>query len=210
MFMKMVNEAYPLHWPLGWQRSKAPKTSRFGEWNQKPSVAKSTHKILHELHLFGGKNIIISSNLKLKQDGLPYSRQKQPDDQGVAVYFNYGGDQKVIACDSFDKIGCNLWAIGKTIEALRGIDRWGCTEIVTKAFTGFKALPPPGSSAIQLEESTQENWWDVLGCNQNDIFPVIRRKYHELCKVYHPDKNGDDTHFKKIQWAYDQAFKNIL
>jgi len=37
-------------------------------------------------------------------------------------------------------------------------------------------------------------------CSKN----LIKKQYHRLSKIYHPDKNnGDDEHFKKIQESYD-------
>ena len=195
----MITEAFPLQYPNGWKRTPKPQPSRFGSWNDKPSIHKATQKIISEMKLFGGTNLIISSNLKLRQDGLPYSSQKQPNDQGVAVYFTYQKEQKVIACDSFDKIGCNLWAIAKTIEAMRGIDRWGCSEIITKAFTGFTALP----------ESTQNDWWQILEVEPTANDEEIKTAYRRLAKKYHPDIAGNDTHFKKIKEAYDKTKVNV-
>ena len=50
---------------------------------------------------------------------------------------------------------------------------------------------------FQIEEtSTQED---------------IKKKYHELCFKYHPDKNnGDDETFKRIQSAYEILSNPIL
>ena len=191
----MITEAYPLQYPNGWKRTKRPERSRFGAYNDKPSIHKATQKIIEEMRLFGGTGLIISTDLKLRLDGLPYSSQKQPEDQGVAVYFTYQKEQKVIACDSFDKIGCNLWAIAKTIEAMRGIDRWGCSEIITKAFSGFTALP----------ENTQSEWWQVLEVEPTATDAEIKTAYRQLAKKYHPDIAGNDTHFKKVKSAYEMT-----
>jgi len=191
----MIKEAYPLQYPNGWKRTQRPVSSRFGSWNNTPTIHRSTMKIVDEMRLFGGKELIISTDLKLRQDGLPYSGQKQPEDQGVAVYFMYQDEQKVIACDSFDKIGCNLWAIAKTIEAMRGIDRWGCSEIIAKAFTGFTALP----------DSTSLKYWQVLEVSQDATIKEIKDAYRRLAKKYHPDISGDDSHFKKIKAAYEES-----
>lgn len=196
--MSKVTEAYPLQYPNGWKRTQQPEPSRFGSWNNKPSIHKATQKIIEEMRLFGGTDLIISSNLKLKKDGLPYSNQKQPEDQGVAVYFNWQKEQKVIACDTFDNIGCNLWAIGKTIEAMRGIDRWGCSEIITKAFTGFTALP----------ERTSSEWWEILGVEPTASPEEIKRKYRQLVKKHHPDITGNDIHFKRIKEAYEKSLSS--
>src|ERR1700743_521400 len=137
-------EAYPLTWPDGWKRTNNPQRSRFGKGiYHKPSIAVGKDKILDEVRRLGGKDVIISTNLKLKLDGLPYSNQSEPTDRGVAVYFTKrinGTDEPMcIAFDLFDKIGCNLYAIGSSIEAMRSMERWGCSEMLNRAFTGFKA-----------------------------------------------------------------------
>lgn len=193
----MITEAYPLQWPPSWKRIANPETSRFGSWNSKPTIAKASQEIQLELNRFGATEIIISTNLKYRHDGLPYSNQRQPDDKGVAVYFMKDNQQLVIACDTFDKIGCNLWAIGKSIAAIRAIERWGCSEIVAKAFTGFLALA----------ETTQENWWNVLEVSETATADDIKKAYHRLAKVYHPDKGNDGSHFVKIKKAYELATK---
>jgi hypothetical protein len=46
------------------------------------------------------------------------------DDVGVAVYFSYRNQQRCFACDRWNRIQDNMQAISKTIEALRGIERW--------------------------------------------------------------------------------------
>ena len=197
----MIKEAYPLQWPGGWKRSLYPIDSRFGSWNNKPSIAKATDKIQEEMRLFGGTNLIVSSDLKLKLNGFPYSNQKTPSDPGVAVYFTYDKEQRVIACDSFNKIGCNLWAIAKTIEALRGIDRWGCSEIIAKAFTGFTALPEHASASVG-----KRNWWEILRVSRNHTNTKEQMKswYNYILKKYHPDNpdTGDQSEFIEIQKAY--------
>ncbi len=192
-------EAYPLSWPVGWPRTKYPERSRFGDWNSKPSVHKAATKLTEEIRMLGGADLIISTNLKLRLDGLPYSSQKQPDDRGVSIYFKWNKEAMVIACDSYDFIGCNLWAISKTIEAMRGIDRWGCSELLNRAFTGFKALPENGTADVA--------WWDVLGVDSHATFEEAKTAYREKAKELHPDNpdTGDDLKFRQLKGAYDQA-----
>jgi hypothetical protein len=47
------------------------------------------------------------------------------------------------ACDKWDQVHDNIYAVGNTIEALHGIERWGTDDTVEQAFTGFAALPSP-------------------------------------------------------------------
>lgn len=124
--------AYPLSWPIGWPRNKSTVRSRFGTWRNKPSVARSRDVVIAELKRAGVADwkVVISTNLPLRRDGLPYSNQKEPDDTGAAVYWkDRKGKQLVLACDKYDTVGDNLYAIGKTIEATRGIERWGSVTV---------------------------------------------------------------------------------
>ena len=49
------------------------------------------------------------------------------------------------------------------------------------------------------------NFYKILKCNVNDSSTVIKKKYHKLCKKYHPDKNKNKTDdiIKKINLAYE-------
>ena len=46
--------------------------------------------------------------------------------------------------------------------------------------------------------------YDLLGVNQNADILTLKKKYRELAKKYHPDRNpnGGET-FKEISMAYD-------
>ncbi len=190
-------EAYPLSWPTGWPRTEKPQRSRFGGYYDKPSVAKATRKLQEEMRMLGGTDLIISTNLILRQDGLPRSSQKTPEDRGAAVYFKWHNEPMVIACDSYNQIGCNLWAMAKTIEAMRGIDRWGCSELLNRAFTGFKALPSGGTSG--------RSWWEVLEIYSDASEEEIKSAYRQKLKETHPDLGGDPAIFQEVETAYKQA-----
>jgi hypothetical protein len=169
----MTVESYPLHWPAG--RPRTPRNqisySRFSPGNR----AQEVRSVQDELWRLGAKNVIVSTNVRLRRDGLPYAGDKAPDDQGVAVYFDYLGGQKCFACDRWETVEENLRAIFKSIEAIRGLDRWGSKSFVDAAFTGFAALPSP---------EMQKPWWEVLGIDRHagkdEIRSAYRRKSMEL------------------------------
>lgn len=129
---------------------------------------------------------------------MPYSNQRQPDDQGAAVYFKFEDKDMVIACDTFDKIGCNIYAIGLTIEAMRGISRWGCSELMNRAFTGFQALP---------EKASAPSCFTILGVDENATVDDIKYAYRTLSRIYHPDvaETGNAERFIQIKAAYEDA-----
>lgn len=186
---------YPLSWPFGWERTLVSyrKRSQFGHH----SIIFSARTLEHEVRLMGGRSVIISTNLRVRNDGLPYSNQRTPDDCGVAVYFHRKGKDLVFPCDKFRTVEDNLWAIVKHLEAMRGQERWGVGTL-DQAFMGYAALPDPNS----------RKWWEVLGVNETASDSEIDRAHIDLAKRYHPDKEGGSTEmFIQIQQAYELAKK---
>src|SRR5438067_11515494 len=117
---------FPLQWPLGWKRTQTPEYSKF----KAGSPYEESLDIIRQLELMGASDIVISSNMQYRADGLPYSRQQYIPDTGVAVYFKLDGREQCIPCDKWVTLQDNLRAIAKTIEALRGINRWGAQEMI--------------------------------------------------------------------------------
>ncbi|HWR66086.1 MAG TPA: DnaJ domain-containing protein [Bellilinea sp.] len=183
--------AYPLSWPVTWKRTDSNRRSdsRFADH----SLARARGLVLDEVRMLKGRNIIISTNVVLRIDGLPRSGQRAPADPGVAVYFVLNGKPKVLACDKWRLIEDNLWAIGKHIEALRGQDRWG-VGTMEQAFMGYEALPAAAST-----------WWETLGVERTASAEEIQAAYRQKVKIAHPDAGGNQNDFIRIQNAWEQA-----
>lgn len=189
-----MTEAYPLQWPAGRPRTQRPTRSRFDT-----QMSYARDQLMNELHLLGARNIVLSTNIPVRQDGLPYANARQPDDPGAAVYFSYKGQQMCFACDRWDLVKDNVQAVRKTIEALRGIERWGTGDMVQAAFTGFQALPAP--MAMQM------HWSQILGVKISATVDEIEAAYRKLAKEHHPDTGGDPEKMARINEARNQARK---
>ena len=189
----MKIDAYPLQWPMGWKRTKTRKKSQF-----KTTFGRARDNVFHELKLMGvgNCNVIMSTNLPLRRDGLPYAGMANPTDPGIAVYFRYKDKFMVLACDQYHKVEENVHAVAKTIEAMRGIERWGTSDMMERSFTGFQALPPPKNS-----------WFDILEVHEKASAEEIRTAWREKAKLYHPDQGGSDEMMAKINQAYSEGMK---
>lgn len=194
----MSLSVYPLTWPSGQQRL-APGRRLMGRFHV--SLRISRDELLHQLNQLGAKSIIISSNMQVRNDGLPYADQREPTDPAVAVYFNriVGGQQRpfVVACDQYRRVLGNLRAIGLTIEAMRTIRRHGSNTLLEQAFTGFAALPAASNG--------QKPWWGVLSVERSASAAAIRAAYIELSTIYHPDIGGSHERMVEINTAFEQA-----
>jgi hypothetical protein len=163
------------------------------------SMANARDHLMNQLVLMGARYIVLSSNVALRRDGLPYANQPEPSDPGVSVYFQWRGKQMTFACDRWDRVRDNVRAIGKTVEALRGVERWGASDMMERAFSAFEALPPPGGPVAA-------SCWDILG-----ITPGSRADadvaYRRRAKTAHPDQGGTREEWDALRQAYEQAVK---
>jgi hypothetical protein len=191
----MTNDisAYPLTWTTIYPRTPQHKRK---EARFEVSFAVARDQLLHELKLLDAFAVIISSNVQLRQDGLPYANFREPDDPGVAVYFRIKKKNYVLCCDRWLKVKDNLRAIGLHIAAMRGMERWGVGSL-EQAFMGYQALPP----------QQEKKWWDLLGVSPRASEEEVREAYLKLARQHHPDNGGSADQMAVINTAYEQAKK---
>lgn len=188
----MINFEFPLQWLPQQTRTKYPKLAQFG----RHSASRAGDELASELKRLGAKNCIISSNLQRRaRGGGFYADQKNIEDAGVVVYFDLKGTGKAMACDKWDKPEHNLWALFLSVQAIRGLERWGGSELLDGLFTGFMALPDPGKSMPPVD--TQY----FLGLNDMED---IKQEYRKLVKKMHPDVGGSAVEFNTMRNQYLQ------
>lgn len=205
----MTIPASPLSWPAGWKRTPGSQRdkARFGkasraragggwEYGRELTVAEGVERVRRELQRMGidDADLVISTNLELRLDGLPRSSQREPADPGAAVYwldrFDRTQPPKCMAIDRYDRVADNLAAVAATLEAMRAIERHGGAAILERAFAGFTALPAPVASS----------WREVLDPADPE------GSYRRLRSQHHPDNGGNADTFQRVQSAW-QAYQ---
>lgn len=212
--MSAPTEAFPLAWPAGWKRTPSHQRTRAkfgvkyrGQWKDGTqhgwlskkdlSIEQAIQRVIDELERFGipRSRVIISSDLRLRNDGLPYSTQSTSKiDQGVAVYWQDGKQRRCMAIDRYDRIADNLAAIAATIDAMRAIERHGGAVILDRAFMGFAALPAPPA---------QDAPHEVLGVDERAAPAEVEYAYKRLAAQHHPDRGGSTEQMARINAARD-------
>lgn len=185
----MPTESFPLAWPAGKPVTRNPARSPFG---RNHTVASGIDEIRRNLKLMGGRNIVVTSNLPLRNDGMPSGNAsvREGMSRGAAVYWTVENTPHVIGCDAYYRIECNLRAIALSLEAMRGIERWGAVQ-AAQMFQGFQALPP-GTGDVA---STQRPWRDVFAADgpipsdlpTEDQLSIVKGRYRRAIQKVHPD-----------------------
>jgi hypothetical protein len=187
-----MTTAYPLAWPPGWPRTKPSARERWPA--SRVTLAGSLKECQDELGRLGVRNIILSSNVTLGVE--------RPEDPGVVAYGQWKGHGIAIPCDRWSSVAGNLRAIAKTIEAMRGMERWGARHMIDAMFTGLPALPAPGS----------RGWREILGIRPDAVVDreLIERRRRELAVLHHPDReNGSAERMAEINAAADVALREM-
>lgn len=197
--------AYPLAWPAGRPRTP-PSQRRVAKFRSQSdatyyrltkavavTVEDARKRLADELDRLGASYIVLSTNLELRLDGQPRSRQAEPEDPGAVLYFRLRDGPIVLACDRWNSVAGNIAAIAAHIEALRGQDRWGVGTI-EQAFAGFAALPPP----IMVDD-----WRAVLG-NPASLAEA-EATYRDRIKSAHPDAGGSHASAAALNAAIAEA-----
>lgn len=201
----------PLCWPAWFPRTPEGKRQhgRFGRRDGYSTKSLTLHqacgRVVDELGKFtrtgrswrcDPKEVIISTDLLLRDDGLPRSGQRAPADPGAAVYFTLDGKQRCVPCDMYLRIEDNIAAIAATIQSLRTIERHG-SQMFEAAFTGFDALPAP-------DQVVGRSWRDVLDY-YGTWLSEAKIAYQRARKSAHPDHGGTPGQLHEVTVAWEQA-----
>jgi hypothetical protein len=186
-------EAYPLCWPDGWPRHNDHQRSRS---RYEVTFLRARDELVRQLKLMRARDVVISTSVPLRRDGLPLANMAEPKDPGVAAYWtDRKGRLRVMACDSWRTVRENLRAVGLSVEAFRAIERAGASAILEAATAGLAALPAAADC------------WTILGIPRGSTRERINERYRELARQNHPDHGGRADAMARINAAYHEAIR---
>jgi hypothetical protein len=188
-------DAYPCAWPADW-----PRTEQWKRQNSRYRTAFGAARddVVRQLHLLHASEIIVSSNIPLRRDGLPYASATEPRDPAVAVYWVVKNTPRVIACDQWSGVRDNLRAVGLALSAMRQIQRTGVTQVIERVYQGFQVL---------AASNPQRTWREVFDkpLGWKPAYEEIVARYRELLLTRHPDHGGSHEDSVELNRAFKEA-----
>lgn len=137
-------------WPAGRTATPAPSRVR-GPFRMTYERIKA--ELLEELRKLGAREVVLLADA----DAAQFTRygelrvDAKMRGPGIVLRFVDSDDRRQeYACDTYQHWHDNLRAIGLTLEALRGIDRWGAIAKGAQ-YEGMKALPAQAGQGMTAE-----------------------------------------------------------
>lgn len=192
-------EAFPLAWPSHKTRTphNARRYGRFKKDDRWISRDQACRRVQDEVAKLGGAYLVVSSDVPIRRDGMPYSnRSVEPDDPGVCVYFRLHGKPYAMACDTYTKLAQNIAAVAAHIEATRQIERHGVAT-AAETLQAFTALPSPKKPH------------EILGVSAGAGADEVRKAWRAKITTAHPDQSGTHAAAAEINAARDAMLKLI-
>lgn len=198
-----IQPGYPLHFPADRPRTAARdrKEALWRDAGNRITLTAAKKRLIQQVNAMTRtgrdwrvQNQVLSTSIRYTASGARDQAvsRRDPEDPGVAFYFDLDGKPHVLACDRWDTVADNIAAIAAHIEALRGQERWGVADL-RQAFAGHVALPAP------------DPWWTVLEVERTASIDVIAAVYRAKAKTAHPNAGGDRTAWDRLHVAYETA-----
>lgn len=165
----------PLKWPEG-----MPATPRAGlrsdhGFTSPLSFSESSGYLSEELEQIGTSGILY---LDLENPMIDRLRKKVGSRVGAALYFRYQGANYVVACDRWNTVEHNVYALHLALRQCRNMERWGLGQLgkMLKPFEAEIFLPLP------LADPDLPAWMGELGLGPTATLEDAIAVYHRRAK----------------------------
>jgi hypothetical protein len=157
--------------PLCWPQGVPRTQCRSSNYTWKQDAERIRTDLLTELERLNVDDIIISTNARTNAFGTP-RLDERPSDPGVAL----------------------------SIDAIRGLERFGAADMVERAFTGFAQLPA----------QTKKPWREVLQFGlSTPTRDMVEERFKNLARSRHPDAGGSHDLMSELNTARAAALQEL-
>lgn len=186
----------------------SPSWRSTGRTSIRPTHKKAMMAIRRELSAIGATHVVIEAGFRpdqIRDDGYPYSNER-PSHPTIRISFRREGSHPMcMTSGGYADWHYNVYLIALTLEALRAVDRYGCTQ-GGEQYEGWSQLPPaaepPPRKASEWKSVTAAWLWmgELCGKPLGTPLDVL---YRECAKIAHPDRGGTNELMAKVTRARD-------
>lgn len=199
------------------QSAETPLPKPKGGWARAPfkaSWSKTLGDLERELGHLQARDIVIIADMPreaIRLDGWPRSTATART-PGVTITFESKHGPLRYDCGTYNHWESNIRAFALTLERLRAIDRYGCTQ--GEQYAGWRALPPAAAKQAGGFANAEEAAGFILRMGGYIDEPAARRSlidvpvhlrthYRDAARLLHPDVGGSAEQMARLNAARD-------
>ncbi len=182
--MASIRFSAPLNWPE-WMPSTPRANQRTDRSFAPPMTLEESIGFLEEEIKAIGCNATLS--LDIDQPLLERLRKKVGSRTGVCLQLRYQNTNYVLACDAWQSIEHNMYALHLALRQWRNMERWGIAPLPV-LLKGFEPGVHVGSSAAAAApEWDMPGWMEHLGLGPTATLDDAQAVYHRRAKQFSQD-----------------------
>lgn len=185
---------HPLNWPPGWDQTAYQIDGGF-----KVDLAQAERELADELERLGADSAYISTDNETSINNRPKASSGTYRPAAV-LHFVRQNKEFQIPCDRFDSLRGNVRAIGYTLANIRQMERYGTSQMLDTALSGFAALPASATGGTPI--IPERPWYDVFQVAYDAAPGLVEAAYKYALKQAHPDTGGSVEQFEEVQRAW--------
>lgn len=169
--------------------------------------SKAFTKLRYELARIKATDVVLEAGYKptqLRNDGWPMATAS-PEHSAVRVWFKAKRQSLCFQYDGWRDVEMNVYMIALTLERLRAVERYGCTQS-DEQYRGWSQLPPgTGKGPIVADEFGSANGARLFLAETAGV-PLHRDVidadlYRAAARRAHPDQGGTNELMAKVNRA---------
>lgn len=177
----------------------------------KATYGASEDLLMRELQHLRAKDVVLEIDISpsdLRLDGTLRANAK-PQGPRVCLYAATKHGPLMMPCDTYWDWRDNVRAIALSLEALRQVDRYGCSAR-GEQYRGWTAIPASTSMTTKVEAA-----WrllaDILGGDPPSPRDraALDRCYRDAAKVAHPDAGGTEERMAAVNRARETILLDL-
>lgn len=181
--------------------------------NLRANWSKAFEKLRYELARIKAERVVVEAGYRphqVRADGWPYSSAK-PEHAQIRVSFTKDGVPISFFFGGWSEPEMNAYMIALTLERLRAVDRYGCTQ-AGEQYRGWAQLPAGGGIAVAEWASVEDAMRFLSKVADGEIHSTLAqdlpRIYREAARKAHSDAGGGDEQMAKVNRARDFVKKH--
>lgn len=199
--------SHPLHWPNNYPRTPQWDKGTNSSFKAGMAMSEAMMFLKEELQAINPQTATLLTDYENLET--PRLMRKVGNDQGVVLKLRIDNKQYELACDRWQKLEHNIYALHLALRSLRSIVEWGVGSFA-QAFGGYAvggaaamaagAHAAGGDGGMQLEE-----WRLTLGLGPSATLEDASAVYRRRAKTV----AGDQEELTKLNLAMDEASKAL-